>query len=367
MSDFVNYNDKLTVNEIDQFLSENGGESRSPRISRKRDRSDGSDGSDEGEASRNLKKRGFRKNCRGVGLTFSFQNPGSPVGESSSTGQVAEVPLPFACLADAVAFKNDLYDHLVSFETRLGEIPEVMVCLEHHENGMPHFHAGVWRKKPFDIRSPDYFDFRGWHCNIHPRQVEKYPGGDWWDYLQKDDEEVRTNIRLPVALYVPEIYGWQRVIVKEVAVPCDPKCRKVHWIWSSLGAVGKTSLARYLCIRHGAMYVSGKASDMKYAISEFIKEHKRGPDICILNVSRAAVLPTGAPAVSYTGIEELKDALFFSTKYEACMRIFNTMHLLVFANQAPDIDLLSEDRWSIRELSRSRLDDRTVVMTRTEI
>ena len=52
-------------------------------------------------------------------------------------------------------------------------------------------------------------------------------------------------------------------------------------------------------------------------------------------------------AVSYNAIEQLKDGLVFSSKYEGGVKMFNPPHVIIFANWLPDVKTLSEDRWNI--------------------
>ncbi len=54
--------------------------------------------------------------------------------------------------------------------------------------------------------------------------------------------------------------------------------------------------------------------------------------------------------VSYQAIEDLKNGALFSTKYESGMCVFNSPHVVVFANMAPDLNKLSADRWNIIHL-----------------
>ena len=52
----------------------------------------------------------------------------------------------------------------------------------------------------------------------------------------------------------------------------------------------------------------------------------------------------------FVGLEHVKDGNFSSTKYGGGQHIFQSPHLLVFANQAPDTRKLTMDRWQIVNL-----------------
>ena len=55
-----------------------------------------------------------------------------------------------------------------------------------------------------------------------------------------------------------------------------------------------------------------------------------------------------APGVS---IEEIKNGCFASSKYESKMVIMNSPHILCFANELPDTQKLSRDRWNLHDLN----------------
>ncbi len=56
----------------------------------------------------------------------------------------------------------------------------------------------------------------------------------------------------------------------------------------------------------------------------------------------------------YSLIENFKNGIMFSSKYESGTRIFTPPHVIVFANFIPDIldrgNKLSADRWQTHEL-----------------
>jgi len=122
--------------------------------------------------------------------------------------------------------------------------------------------------------------------------------------------------------------------------------RTIRWYWEPTGNVGKTSLAKHLCIKwpKNILYLSGKAADIKFAVSGFVK--KNTLKMAIFDLTR-----TSEQFVSYEALEAVKNGIFFSGKYEAEMCVFNSPHVVVFANFPPDTSRLSGDRWFIQSLS----------------
>jgi len=133
------------------------------------------------------------------------------------------------------------------------------------------------------------------------------------------------------------MYPWQEEIMSILAD--EPAERTIHWYWESKGKSGKTSLAIHICLTcEDAIYINGKAADMKCAIMEM----KDPPSVCIIDLTRSR-----EAYVSYSGMEEIKNGIFFSGKYKSGMKMFEPPHLIVFANFSPCIDKLSLDRWNI--------------------
>lgn len=57
--------------------------------------------------------------------------------------------------------------------------------------------------------------------------------------------------------------------------------------------------------------------------------------------------------VNYTGIEEIKNGCFASTKYECEMIVMNSPHFICFANDEPQVEKMSQDRWVVRCLDEN--------------
>jgi len=135
------------------------------------------------------------------------------------------------------------------------------------------------------------------------------------------------------------LYGWQNTVVNLIRT--TPDDRSVHWVWEINGCKGKTSIAKHICMNYNALFVSGKVADVKFAIADMMKKNKY-IDIVIFHYVRS-----NEQFVSYEAIEALKDGIFFSSKYESGMVMYNPPHILVFANFSPELKKLSADRWKI--------------------
>lgn len=128
---------------------------------------------------------------------------------------------------------------------------------------------------------------------------------------------------------------WQQQVIDIVSGPiCD---RTVHWFWEELGNSGKSTLAKHLVLKHGAVVIQGAGKDILHQASK-CKDTK----LFILDIPRCA-----DGHVSYQAIESLKNGLWFSGKYEGSMCVRNPAHVVCFSNQTPEQSRLSRDRWHI--------------------
>lgn len=131
-------------------------------------------------------------------------------------------------------------------------------------------------------------------------------------------------------------YGWQLDVMHIVGR--DPDDRTIHWFWEPNGNVGKTSLCKYLVVHHDALMLSGKSNDMFHMLAQFPNKRK----LILVDIPRSS-----QDFINYGAIEMIKNGLIFSGKYEGAQLVFNSPHLIVFANAPPDYTKLSGDRWNV--------------------
>jgi len=186
------------------------------------------------------------------------------------------------------------------------------------------FHVEI-AKNPFAVKA-------------YVEKEETKEDGPWGFGYKKFIEDEYANV--PV---IENLYDWQAELVKKFDE--DPDDRSIHWYYSTQGNVGKTSFAKYLCVKKEALFVSGKANDVKCAIALLKKNNKPIPKIIIFHFTR-----TNENFVSYEAIESVKDGIFFSGKYESGMIIYPPPHVLCLANFAPVEQNLSIDRWVIKKI-----------------
>eukprot|EP00982_Pelagococcus_subviridis_P016353 31473-Pelagococcus_subviridis.AAC.9 len=88
-----------------------------------------------------------------------------------------------------------------------------------------------------------------------------------------------------------------------------------------------------------------KRDDMLHMLSKSITTKTR---VIVFDLVRAAEY--GEVTVVYEIIEIIKNQLLCSGKYDSTSRAFHKMHVIVFANFAPDTTMLSADRRHVNEI-----------------
>lgn len=117
-----------------------------------------------------------------------------------------------------------------------------------------------------------------------------------------------------------------------------PDNRTVHWVYDEKGNAGKSYISKYLIAAKDTYYITGgKQQDILYAYN--------GQNVIIYDLAR-----TYADNLDhiYTTIENFKNAMYLSTKYDSEMRIYNRSPvIIIMSNFTPDQTKLSSDRWNI--------------------
>ena len=161
------------------------------------------------------------------------------------------------------------------------------------------------------------------------------------DYCSKEGKIlISFGCPKPLSL-ITELYPWQLDIEK--LIQTTPDDRSIYWYWDADGNVGKTQFMKYCVAKYKALpCIGGKFTDiMNLVFNQDMDE----TECCIFNVPRGH-----RECISYSSLEAIKDGIVVNTKYETGYKLFNSPHVIVFANFPPDMDALSKDRWIIKEL-----------------
>lgn len=133
---------------------------------------------------------------------------------------------------------------------------------------------------------------------------------------------------------------WQQDIIN--LYDSIPDSRSIHWITDVLGNNGKTFLTKYLVVAKDVLLASGKKCDVFHQVAKRLEnEDDQKPfKMVILDIPRHQ-----QEFINYGLLEDLKDGLIMSGKYEGGTFAFPSPHVVVMSNQEPDYSKFSMDRW----------------------
>jgi len=217
------------------------------------------------------------------------------------------------------------------------------------ENGTPHL-QGYFEFKT-KMRPCSVFE----KCNrIHFEKARESRAIN--DKYCSKDENIVISIGRPKPIKIIQtLYPWQKEI--EDLILTEPDDRKIYWFYDKKGNMGKSQFIKYCIVKHKVLFCSGgKHSDI---INLVFNQDMDETNCVIFDIPRA-----NEGYVSYSALESIKNGMVCNTKYETGVKIFNSPHILCFANFPPENqEKLSEDRWVITNLRESELDSDDELIT----
>lgn len=201
------------------------------------------------------------------------------------------------------------------------------------ESGTPHLQGAIAL-----LREQRLSALKKWNPKIHWQPAKSATAS--MTYCQKYQSGTGNlysyGVEIPPRVRTLEPRGWQLQVM--ALIKDEPDLRTIHWFWEPTGQVGKTTLCKYLVVNHDALILSGKSNDMYHILAKF--PHKR--NLILVDVPRRSY-----EYVNYAAIENIKNGLICSGKYDGTQLAFNCPHVIVFANEPPQRQHMSEDRWNI--------------------
>lgn len=212
-----------------------------------------------------------------------------------------------------------------------------LIAKETGEEGTPHlqgyleFSKVVGKKRPMSVFT---------NKRIH---WEKAKGNRQDNIVYCSKQNLVFSIGLPKPIKIIDtLYPWQLEI--EELILSEPDNRTIHWYYDSKGNIGKSAFVKYCVVKHSVVYISGgKRTDVANIIFNADMDSAR----CVmLDIPRA-----NEGNVSYASLEDIKNGLISNTKYETGTKVFNSPHVICFANFRPKhMYKLSADRWHVVNL-----------------
>lgn len=128
--------------------------------------------------------------------------------------------------------------------------------------------------------------------------------------------------------------------LKEIVEEDNDK-RTIHWFFDPQGETGKTVNAKDLYYNHGAFYsTGGKAVDIAHAYNY--------EPIVVFNLVASADETT--MTYLYKVLEEFKDGIFSSGKYQSQTKAFPIPKVIVFSNNLPNMSKMKKNRLAVYDI-----------------
>lgn len=141
---------------------------------------------------------------------------------------------------------------------------------------------------------------------------------------------METRVRLP----------WEHILDDIISKP--PCKRTIHWFVDTQGETGKTVNAKNLLFNHDAFYCTGgKASDIAHA-------YKNQP-VVVFNL--VASQDKDTITYLYKVLEEFKDGIMTSGKYNSTVKVFKIPHVIVMSNDWPDETKMKKARLCTHDIN----------------
>lgn len=152
------------------------------------------------------------------------------------------------------------------------------------------------------------------------------------DYI-KDQRELPGVTPFPLR-------DWQQTLYQKLILPPDD--REIIFVVDATGNQGKSWFARYFTQLHdnAQIVIPGRKADMALVIKEEMKTF-------FFDCPRSKQ----GDFIQYDFLEEMKNGLIFSPKYESKLKFIQKAHVVVLMNEHPDMTKLSRDRYAITVLS----------------
>lgn len=127
-------------------------------------------------------------------------------------------------------------------------------------------------------------------------------------------------------------YPWQAEL-KEL-LEDEPHPRQIYWVYDDVGNNGKSYFLRHMLTTKPEevfFNTGGKTADIAYAYN--------AQKYVFFDYARDK-----ADSVNYQVMEQFKNGMMFSTKYNSMQKVFKVPHVIVLANFKPEQGKFSADR-----------------------
>ena len=136
-----------------------------------------------------------------------------------------------------------------------------------------------------------------------------------------------------------ELRPWQKTIMDAIMIPDD---RKIMFVYDTVGNSGKSIFAEFLEYKGCAMELPPLR-----AFEDLMQFAAGMPDQSCYLIDMPRALKKDKLSEFYSGVECLKNGILWDKRYSAQKRRQDRPNIVVFANELPAFEYMSQDRWGV--------------------
>lgn len=205
------------------------------------------------------------------------------------------------------------------------------------EEGTPHLQGYIEAKSVIKFTT-----LKNLNNRLH---LEKAKGDKWdnWNYCSKEGK-YECNYE-PIKKKLLKKYEkiewkeWQQQILNIIKE--EPDERIINVVVDEIGNKGKSFLCKYIYLTNECIIADGKKDNIFNQIKTKLDEEKEFK-IILLDIPRH-----NKDYINYGCIEQIKNGLIYSGKYEGGDCLFDNVHVIIFSNEDLDYSKMSRDRWNV--------------------
>ena len=161
----------------------------------------------------------------------------------------------------------------------------------------------------------------------------------YWRFVE---QLIADNKPMPDIPQHEKMYPWQKALEDKLSKQVHP--REIIFVVDLAGNTGKSWFALRMALKNPdtVQYMTpGKVTDMAHAL---VPE----TTILMMDCPRARI-----ELFQYDFVEQVKNQMVFSAKYESRVKTLPKCHVVVFMNEYPDRTKLSEDRYTVMTVTKA--------------
>lgn len=224
-----------------------------------------------------------------------------------------------------------------------GKLERFVVGFEIGDSGYEHFQGRVVFKKPTAFNTARLF-FAQWNVTTHISETHTHD----FNYVEKEGNFFRSwEGALRKYSAIAPLY-WQQAVIAQLKNQND---REVMVVIDEKGNTGKSTFAKMMEARHEMKYVPPFDNAQDYMAMCMARPSKG----YIIDIPRSESVHQRNGL--WSAVEQIKNGYLYDKRNKFHDMWIEPPKILVFANEEPPYEALSQDRWQVFEIRHGTVGD----------